>query len=150
MFGMSSMLVAATAVVLTAGAAQFASGHDLLSPLARASAPLASASMPLADTPDTQMDHVNRAAKADRMAIHTGEGVATQTFAVRPAGLSNTSVLIRAPVAAPGKEANDVVPVRGPATLKSPVAPKATVACEAPVSVLTDVAKQLAPGRCIT
>lgn len=145
------MLIAATAVVLTAGAAQFASGHDLLSPLAGATAAVANARTSVSDVPATQMDHVNRAAKTDRMAIHVGERAATRTFAVRPSGLSNTSVLIRAPIAAPGKEAHDVTPVRSPVMLKSPsVAPKATVACEAPVSVLTDVAKQLAPGRCIT
>ena len=34
--------------------------------------------------------------------------------------------------------------------LKSPAASKPTVACEPMVSVLTDVAKQLAPGRCLT
>lgn len=146
---MSSILVAATAVVLTAGAAQFASGHDLLSPLSGASVPVASAG--LTHIEDAQRDHVNRATKGDRMEVNAGDRVAMQTFAVRVSGLSNTSVLIRAPIATPGKEAHDIAPVRTPAILKAPaVAPKATVACEPMVSVLTEVAKQLAPGRCIT
>ena len=51
------------------------------------------------------------------------------------------------PVAQVGrKEARNAPPA--PAVSKAPVG--RTVACEAVVSVLTEVAKQLPPGRCIT
>lgn len=83
----------------------------------------------------TQYD-VNRAAKSDRHAIafgsaEKGEITAVSNYLSTPA----TTVAIR---------------------MKSPVKPppvrkgKQLIACEGLVSALTEVAKQLQPGRCIT
>jgi hypothetical protein len=75
--------------------------------------------------------------------------VAMQTFAIQPSALTDTSVLVRVPVSVPGKEANDVIAPRVvPSLTKSSAKP--TIACEPSVSVLTDVAKDLAPGRCLS
>jgi hypothetical protein len=86
---------------------------------------------------------INRAAKADRAALASGSGLATHTVAMRLNDLANTSVMIRVPVLRK-------IP-RAPASLmKSGESSKPTVACEPPVSVLTEVAKKLQPGRCVT
>ena len=87
---------------------------------------------------------INRTAKADRGARASGASLQTQTVAMRLNDLANTSVLIRVPLArATGNGA--------PASLlvKSGEG-KPTVACEPPVSVLTEIAKRLGPGRCVT
>jgi len=86
---------------------------------------------------------INRAAKADR-ADGAVSAAPTRTISLRQDVLTDTSVLIRLPVT---QEARNNVPA--PAVVK-PQARKATVACEPPVSVLTEVAKRLEPGRCIT
>jgi hypothetical protein len=70
----------------------------------------------------------------------------TQTISVRVDGLSDTSVLVRVPVAPARKEARNTPPA--PTMSKQPAG--RTVACEPVVSVLTEVAKQLQPGRCVT
>lgn len=87
---------------------------------------------------------INRTAKADRAARASGASLQSQTVALRLNDLANTSVLIRIPVA---RAAGN----RAPASLlvKSGVG-KPTVACEPPVSVLTEIAKRLQPGRCVT
>jgi hypothetical protein len=91
---------------------------------------------------------VNGSVKADRAdaAMHTG--AATRTISLRFDALADTSVLIRMPAA----KATDRQVRSGssaPSLTKSGDR-KATVACEPPVSVLTEVAKRLQPGRCIT
>ena len=58
--------------------------------------------------------------------------------------LADTSVLLRIPVQ---KDAKGLTPTVKPAGDKPK---KMTVACEPPVSVLTEVAKLLQPGRCVT
>jgi hypothetical protein len=118
------------AVSLSLGAAQFASGGDLRGQ--QAAAP-------------TQEVTVNRQAKVDR-ADMPASSPKTQTISVRVDGLLDTSVLVRVPVALIRKEARNTLPA--PTVSKRPVA--RTVACEPVVSVLTEVAKQLQPGRCIT
>jgi hypothetical protein len=92
---------------------------------------------------------INRAAKADRADGAVGSTAAPmRTISLRQDVLTDTSVLIRLPVTrGTGKVARNNVPA--PAVVK-PQARKATVACEPPVSVLTEVAKRLEPGRCIT
>jgi len=122
-------IFAALAVALTGGAAQFASGHDL--------AGLQAAFV----APETG---VNRAAKADRAAVVPARGQ-TQTIALRVDGVADTSVLVRVPVA---KEARNTPPA--PTAAKKPGDRKVAVACEPVVSVLTEVAKLLQPGRCVT
>jgi hypothetical protein len=123
-----SGILGALAVSLSFGAAQFASGSDLRGQQAAA-----------------QEVTVNRQAKADRADVPT-VSLKTQTISVGVDGLSDTSVLVRVPVAQTRKEARNTPPA--PTVSKHPVA--RTVACEPVVSVLTEVAKQLQPGRCVT
>ena len=57
--------------------------------------------------------------------------------------LADTSVLVRVPVAKEEARNRPVAPVKSGKS-------KNAVACEPPVSVLTEVAKLLEPGRCVT
>jgi hypothetical protein len=120
------------AIAATFGAVQFASGHDLIG------------SKPDASTaPGTA---INRAAKADRATVPPSPG-RTETISFRPDSLADTSVLVRIPAA---KEARNETRDRpAPPSVKSGVR-KTTLACEPVVSVLTEVAKLLQPGRCVT
>jgi len=128
-------VLAALAVSATFGAVQLASGHDLIGRRQLAAAELAAAE-PAAD--------INRAAKADRAAQKAATGQ-TETITIRSVGLEDTSVVVRVPVA------QDVVRNRpAPPAAKPGPTKKMTVACEPPVSVLTEVAKLLQPGRCVT
>jgi hypothetical protein len=124
-----SGILGAIAVSLSFGAAQFASGSDLRSQQ---------------DVTRAQETTVNWQAKADR-ADAPAVSSRTQTISVRVDGLSDTSVLVRVPVAQIHKEAGNTPPA--PTVGKQPMA--RTVACEPVVSVLTEVAKQLQPGRCV-
>ena len=128
---MFSAILGAVAVTLSLGAAQYASGSDLVG-LARQSSAVA----PHAST-------INRETKADRAALPANT-LKTRTISVSVDGLSATSILVRMPVAR--QEARNTAPA--PVPTKQPVA--RTVACEPVVSVLTEVAKQLQPGRCVT
>jgi hypothetical protein len=127
-----SGILGTLAVSLSLGAAQYASGGDLVG--------LARQSTAVATTPQAT---INREAKADR-ADAPANGLKTRTISVSVDGLSDTSILVRVPVAR--KEARSTPPA--PVLAKQPVA--RTVACEPVVSVLTEVAKQLQPGRCVT
>ena len=118
------------AVGLTLGAVQLASGHDLMG----------AQQLSVLPAPESA---VNRAAKADRAEAPL-PGEKSQTVAMKFDGLPATSVLIRVPVM---KEAARSRPV-APALAHPGEARK--FACEPVVSVLTDVAKLLQPGRCIT
>jgi hypothetical protein len=120
----------AVAIALTLGAVQFASGQDLTG---RQQANAAS-----------MVSTINRDAKADRGARLVASAARTQTISLQVNGLSDTSVLVRIPaagIARSGGSAPSLVKSGGSTT---------TVACEPMVSVLTEVAKQLAPGRCVT
>jgi hypothetical protein len=127
-------ILAALAVSATFGAVQFASGHDLMGRRELASTEPAG--------------EINRAAKADRAALRAATG-RTETISIRNVGLEDTSVMVRVPVVqAPvvrEEVRNRPAPPAGPGAKK-----KMTVACEPPVSVLTEVAKLLQPGRCVT
>ena len=85
---------------------------------------------------------INRSAKGDREAVPPGAAPA-RTVQLRTDRLADTSVLVRIPVQ---KDARNLPPAQ-PA---KPAKPKMTVACEPVVSVLTEVAKLLQPGRCVT
>jgi hypothetical protein len=126
-------ILGAVAVSLTCGAVQFASGSDLVTTGRQAG----------------QVDDngINRSAKADRANVTKSTGGQSETISVRPAGgVSDTSILIRLP-AQYREEARN----RSPGLAKEPVSDrKSTVACEPVVSVLTEVAKLLKPGRCVT
>jgi hypothetical protein len=120
----------------TLGAVQLAAGRDLTAP------------QNPAGNSEAAFAAINRAAKADRADGAVGTAAPTRTISLRLEALADTSVLIRLPVTqGTDKVARNNVPV--PAVVK-PQARKATVACEPPVSVLTEVAKRLEPGRCIT
>src|SRR5450432_2660065 len=111
------------------GAVQFASGHDLTSRLKA--------------SPTASAQGVNRSAKTDRNArLATAPSPqSTQTISFRVDRLADTSVLVRIPRPQEAKPA--------PMLIKSEDQ-KAKLACEPMVSVLTDIAKRLGPGRCVT
>ena len=91
---------------------------------------------------DASIASINRAAKADRGVRAARPVMQTQTVSLRLNDLANTSVLIRMPLVSDSRS-------RAPASrpMKSG---NATVACEPSVSVLTEIAKRLEPGRCVT
>src|ERR1043166_8131346 len=125
-----SGILGTLAVTLSLGAAQYASGSDLVG-LARQSGAVA-----------PQTATINREAKADRAGL-PANALKTRTFSISVDGLSDTSILVRVLVAR--HEARNTP---APVLAKQPMG--RTVACEPVVSVLTEVAKQLQPGRCLT
>lgn len=125
----------ALAASATFGAVQLASGHDLAGLRQDAPAPAGS--------------HVNRAAKTDRGALKSAPDQ-TRTITLRAVGLDETSLVVRVPVVTEEARNRATLPA-GPGVSKpAPSTQKATIACEPPVSVLTEVAKLLQPGRCVT
>jgi hypothetical protein len=125
-------ILGAVAMSLTFGAVQFASGHDL-----------AGGRQALGDPQPTD---VNRAAKADRVAAFLAPSAPTRTISFKLAELADTSILARIPLTVEAAHSN-----AAPASpLVKPGAPKPVVACEPVVSVLTEVAKRVQPGRCVT
>ena len=129
--GLIKIIFGVAAVSLTLGAVQFASGHDLSVPL-------------LSGKPG---ETVNRAAKTDR-AVVTVPATSTQTIAFRPGDLPGTSVLVRIPVTKEAREAarpRFLLPIKSGQDQSKPM-----IACEPVVSVLTEVAHKLQPGRCVT
>src|SRR3954469_24491823 len=125
-----SGILGTLAVALSLSAAQYASGSDLVG-VARHSGAVA-----------PQIATINRETKADRVGL-PANALKSRTISVSVDGLSDTSILVRVPVAR--HEARDAP---APSVSKHPV--QRTVACEPVVSVLTEVAKQLQPGRCVT
>jgi hypothetical protein len=87
---------------------------------------------------------VNRTAKADRGPRVAGPATQTQTVSLRLNSLADTSVLIRMPVA---RVARGGAPA---SLLTKSGSGKTTLACEPVVSVLTEIAKRLQPGSCVT
>ena len=129
-------ILTAVAVMLTLGAVPLALGRDLTS---ASDHQWATAPAGIIST------GVNRTAKTDRVGAAARSAAVTRTISLQVNGLSETSVLLRIPVAdAAGRRAP------GPLLIKSGERKSATVACEPMVSVLTEVAKQLQPGRCVT
>ena len=122
-------ILAALAVSLAFGAVQFASGHDLTVGLATPGDPVAPS--------------VNRAVKADREAVLPEATLATRTISIHVDRAPDTSVLVRVPLTHQARSTP-------PASLLRSRESKNAVACEPSVSVLTEIAKSLQPGRCIT
>ncbi len=125
------------AIALTLGAVPLAAGRDL-------SGGVLNRLNNLYSSDGLQAAAVNRAAKADRAGSVVRSGAPMRTISLQLNGLSETSVLVRVPVAQairPGAFA--------PSLMKSGNG-KRTVACEPVVSSLTEVAKLLQPGRCVT
>ena len=119
------------AVTGTFGAVQLASGHDL------AGLRQLAATEPGSD--------VNRAGKADRGLLKSVSSQ-TETITIRAVGLDDTSVVVRIPVVREESRNRPALPAKPEGSKPS----KTTIACEPPVSVLTEVAKLLQPGRCVT
>lgn len=132
----SKAIFGAAAVSLVLGAVPLAFGQDL-----------ADRWQAVTDTPAAADSVVNRSAKADRGTVVAAAAAQTRTIAVRLDGLADTSVLVRIPLAKPAEKDARNAPAAAPAR---PGNRKTVVACEPPVSVLTDVAKLLQPGRCVT
>jgi hypothetical protein len=122
-------IFASLAISLSLGAAQFALGRDLTGGVQ--------------DPQAAPQALVNRTAKADR-APAVRSDVPTQTISLQLSGVSDTSVLVRIPVAQASNKGSSAP------SLFKPGNGKMAVACEPAVSVLTEIAKQLAPGRCVT
>ena len=125
-------ILAAFAITATFGAFQLASGHDLTGRQLASTEPATG---------------INRAAKADRAALRAAQ-LQTETITIRTVGLADTSVVVRVPVVQAPVVREEVRNRPAPPARRSPS--KMTVACEPPVSVLTEVAKLLQPGRCVT
>jgi hypothetical protein len=126
-------VLGAIAVSLTFGAVQFALGRDL-----------SGRDLSGGVHPGTPAAAVNRAAKANRAAAVAPSAVPTQTIALHLRGFTDTSVVVRIPVARAARNG-----ALAPSLPKSG-AGRPTIACEPVVSVLTEVAKRLPPGRCVT
>lgn len=126
-------ILGGVAVVLSLGAVQLASGRDLAAGV------------------DAASSAVNRATKADRGNLQMPY-VQGRTVSVRLESLPDTSILIRIP----GSYRQEARDHHGSKSSAGGAAPammhhaKRTVACEPVVSVLTEIAKQLQPGRCVT
>ena len=120
---------------MTLGAVPLAAGRDL-------SGGVLNRLNNLYNSDGLQAAAVNRAAKADRAGSLVRSEVPTRTISLQLNGLSETSVLVRVPVA-------EAVRPGAPSWTKSGDG-KRTVACEPVVSVLTEAGKQLQPGRCVT
>ena len=141
---MASGTLGVVAGVLALGAVhlEVSAGNDLLGPVQRGDARMTIQARAVDDV--TAMN-VDRAAKGDRDMVKPAGGI---TISVPAPNLPDTSVLVRIP-AGEAADALRKAPVTTGSTRGS-AAPSRTVACEPVVSVLTAVAKQLAPGRCIT
>jgi hypothetical protein len=83
---------------------------------------------------------INRQAKADRATLRPA--APSQTISLPMIDQADSSILLRIP--SPSGEAR-----RAPQRSRAP-AGKSMVACEPMVSVLSEIAKQLQPGRCVT
>lgn len=127
----SKAFFGAAAITFALGAAQLASGHDL-----------SDRWQTFADKADQPGHNINRSGKSDRLA-DIRQGVPTRTVSMRLNDLADTSVLLRVPAVIETGNA------RPPALLKQG-RNKPTIACEPMVSSLTEVAKLLQPGRCVT
>lgn len=132
---LGAVAIAATLGAVQVGAVQLASGHDL-----------ADRWQAIADTTDKPGHNVNRSGKADRLAEGKPAAVQTRTVSMRLNDLADTSVLLRVPAVI---ETGNAKP---PALLQNQKQGrnKPTIACEPMVSSLTEVAKLLQPGRCVT
>jgi hypothetical protein len=137
----SKVIFAALAAAATLGAVQIAAGE------AASTASLADRFQALGEPQGAA--GINRTAKTDREPKVLGVANEGRTVLLKVESLADTSVLVRIPVQ---KEARNIPPAPTPAPAAKPgdKAKKMTVACEPVVSVLTEVAKLLQPGKCVT
>ena len=123
---LTTCILSAIALSLSSGVAELALGRDLPEAIDEQSAA-----------------GINRAAKADRI-IPAAGAAQTQTISLQLDGFSAISFLVRVPVAS-GKDNPSSTP-----SATKPRVGRPMVACEPVVSLLTEVAKLLQPGRCVT
>ena len=134
----SRVVFAVLAAAATLGAAQIAAGEAV------SSATLADRFQAVSEQAGAA--GINRTSKGDREA-KAGAAGETRTVLLKVESLADTSVLLRIPVE---KEARNLPPAQSTSKPAADKVKKMTVACEPPVSVLTEVAKLLQPGRCVT
>lgn len=132
------VVLGAIAIAASLGAAQLASGHDL------ADRWQAVADIPRSDVAPGQK--VNRVGKADRLAEIKPAAIPTRTVSMRLNDLADTSVLLRVPATIDTGNAKPPVLLQNQKRVRS----RPTIACEPVVSSLTEVARLLQPGRCVT
>jgi hypothetical protein len=130
---LGAVAIAATLGAVQVGAVQLASGHGLADRLQAVAA-------------DKPGQNVNRAGKADRIAEVKPATVQTRTVSMRLNDLADTSVLLRVPAVVETGNAKPPVLLQHQKQGRN----KPTIACEPMVSSLTEVAKLLQPGRCVT
>jgi hypothetical protein len=142
MMGISGAL----ALSLISGAAELARGRDLYPAIGnRAPVTLALAGLSFSSLPIKDASPVNRGSKADRVAAVAGSPASTRTVSLKLDSFSDTTFLVRIPTSSAGSAASSPVASPTRSSVRKPV-----VACEPVVSVLTEVAKRLEPGRCVT
>jgi hypothetical protein len=136
----SRIVFGALAAPLTFGAVQIAPGQEFAGRFQAVTEPVGTAVH--AGT------GVNRAAKADRADGIPTAASSTRTISMQVDSLADTSILVRIPWR---KEARNLAPA--PAAIRPDERKpgrEMTLACEPSVSVLTEVARLLEPGRCVT
>ena len=125
------------AVAATLGALQIASGE------AASGATLADRFPAFGES--SAIHGINRAAKRDREVTPPRGEAQHRTVLLKLEGVDATSVFLRIPGE---KQVRKLAPP--PTDKPAAERKKMAVACEPPVSVLTEVAKLLQPGRCVT
>lgn len=139
----SSLVLGVVSGAAMFGAIQYASGNDLSGSSLRGT--LTERDTAVSDIPVSPA--VNRSTKGDRD-MTPAKLDAGQTLSFQVHGLTDTSVLLR--LAGPAPKAQPDKPASTKAIPTDTKPRKVTVACEPPVSMLTEVARSLQPGRCVT
>jgi hypothetical protein len=134
------VFLGAAAIVATLGAVQLASGHDL------ADRWQAVADITTSGSNVAPSHNVNRVGKADRLGDIKPASIPTRTVSMRLNDLPATSVLLRVPAVIESGNAKPPLLLQNQNKARS----KPTIACEPIVSSLTEIAKLLQPGRCLT
>lgn len=136
-FSSSVLGVAAASLALSGAHLEMASGNDL--------GPFGGGRGDAALIAPGAAPEINRAAKGDRDIVTAPSRQLLRTVSIQVDQLAHTSVLIRVP-------ADHVRGDNTPAPAARPTKPSARkmIACEPLVSGLTEVAKILDSGRCIT
>ena len=141
MANLASGTLGVVAGMLALGAVhlEVSAGNDLLGPVQRGDASVAAPARA-----ESVAINVDRSAKGDRETVVASGGGVTISFKVP--GSDDSSVMVRMPSGDAAEARKAPVSTVG----KGSSAGTRPIACEPVVSVLTAVAKQLAPGRCIT
>lgn len=142
---LSNLVLGTLAGMATLGAIGFASGNDLSGAARNDEQRAERADGSVASS-------VNRTVKTDRAIVALNVAAQpSQTFAVLPDRTANTSVLIRIPAQARTIEKSEMIRDRSAKSgERATSGVKSAIACEPVVSVLTEVASRLQPGRCVT